>query len=349
MALGGNTGDYDASFVLTADINLASYNFSTAVIAPDINNLNVWFDGTAFTGIFDGNSHTISNLTINAGGSENSYLGLFGFIGSGGKIKNLHLENFSITGGDGSAFIGGLAGEDAGTISNCFSESDVNGGNNCFYIGGLVGVEVNDGNIIDSYSTGTISGGTDANYIGGLAGGIYINGNISSCFSTSDVTSGNNSSYIGGLVGKNYLGSIVNCFSAGTIINEANCFNLGGLVGINFWGSIENCYSTDTIFVEVNNADIGGLVGTNLTYNGGFVLSSYFLDIAGPNNGIGTLLTGIQMKQHKSFIGWDFVYTWQIFEGVSYPKLAWQSADIKVAKCTVTAGSKGDSISFPVR
>jgi len=27
LALGGNTGDYDASFVLTADINLASYNF----------------------------------------------------------------------------------------------------------------------------------------------------------------------------------------------------------------------------------------------------------------------------------------------------------------------------------
>ena len=319
LALGGNTGDYDANFVLTADINLASYNFSTAVIAPDINNLNVWFDGTAFKGIFDGNSHTISNLTINTGGIGNNYLGLFGFIGSGGKIKNLQLENFSITGGDGSAFIGGLAGEDAGTISNCFSESDVTGGNNSFYIGGLVGVEINEGNIIDSYSTGTVSGGNDANYIGGLAGGIYINGNISRCFSTSDVTSGNNSSYIGGLVGKNYLGSIANCFSTGTVTDEANCFSLGGLVGINFYGSIENCYSTDTVFVEVNNADIGGLVGTNLTYAGGFVLNSYFLDIAGPNNDIGTLLTDTQMKQQASFAGWDFDSVWQISEDLNYP------------------------------
>ena len=182
LALGGNTGDYDANFVLTADIDLAVHTFTTAVIAPDTDNTNSCFDGARFIGVFDGNGHTISNLTINTGGIGNNYLGLFGFVGSGGKIENLQLENFSITGGDGSAFIGGLAGEDAGTISNCFSESDVTGGNNSFYMGGLVGVEVNDGNIIDSYSTGTVIGGNDANYIGGLAGGIYGNGDYQQVF-----------------------------------------------------------------------------------------------------------------------------------------------------------------------
>ena len=299
LFLATTTTDYGANFVLTADINLAGHTFTTAVIAPDIDNTNSSFDGTKFIGVFNGNDHTISNLTINTGGIGNNYLGLFGFVGSGGKIENLQLENFSISGGNGSAFIGGLAGEAAGTISSCFSESDVTGGNNSFYMGGLVGVEVNDSNIIDSYSAGTVSGGNDANYIGGFAGGIYGNGVISRCFSTSDVTGGNNSSYIGGLVGKNYLGSIVNCFSAGTVTNETNCLSLGGLVGINLLGSIENCYSTAMVVVEVNNADIGGLVGTNLTYDGdvNFVSSSYFLDIAGPNNGIGTLLTDTQMKQ----------------------------------------------------
>jgi hypothetical protein len=346
LALAANTADYGKCFILTADINLrSSGTFTTAVIAPDMNNLNVWFDGNVFTGIFDGDSHTISNLTIDTNGAGNDYLGLFGKIDSSGQIKKLHLENFSITGGDGSAFIGGLAGEDAGTISKCFSESDVTGGNNSFYMGGLVGVEINDGNIIDSYSTGTVSGGNDANYIGGLAGGIYGNGVISRCFSTCDVTGGNNSSYIGGLVGKNYLGSIVNCFSAGTVTNEANCFSLGGLVGINLLGSIKNCYSTAIVVVEVNNADIGGLVGTNITYDYD-ILSSYFLDIAGPDNGIGTLLTDTQMKQQASFAGWDFNSVWRISEGVDYPKLAWRF--IKVAKCAVTAGRKihHDKISF---
>ena len=278
-----STGDYGANFVLTADIDLsASGTFTAAIIAPDTDNTNSSFDGVRFIGVFDGNGHTISNLTINTGGIGNNYLGLFGFVGSGGKIENLQLENFSISGGNGSAFIGGLAGEDAGTISNCFSDSDVAGGNNSFYMGGLVGVEVNDGNIIDSYSAGTVSGGNDANYIGGFAGGIYGNGVINMCFSTSAVTGGNNSSYIGGLVGKNYLGIIVNCYSAGTVTNEANCMSIGGLVGINFWGDINNCYSTDSVSVEVNNADIGGLVGTNLTYddNGTFILNSYFLDTA---------------------------------------------------------------------
>ncbi len=342
LTLGGNTGDYDANFVLTADINLAGHTFTTAVIAPDSNSSDIFFNGTEFTGIFDGAGHTISNLTINTGGSGNDFLGLFGFVGAGGKIENLQLENFGITGGNGSMFIGGLAGENAGTISNCFSESNVTGGNNSLYIGGLVGVEVNDGNIIDSYSAGTVSGGNDANYIGGLAGGIYVNGNISMCFSTSDVTGENNGSYIGGLVGENYLGSIVNCFSTGTVTNEANCFSLGGLVGRNFWGSIENCYSTDTVFVGVNKADIGGLVGTNLTYAGGtFVSSSYFLDIAGPNNDIGTLLTDIQMKQQNSFAGWDFNSVWQISEGVDYPKLAWQSICTPLSAPTNVSATNG--------
>jgi hypothetical protein len=327
LALGNTTGDYDANFVLTADINLAGYTFTAAVIAPNSSGSDFIFDSTKFTGIFDGAGHTISNLTINTHGIGNDYLGLFGFVGSGGKIENLQLEDFSITGGNGSAFIGGLAGEDAGTISSCFSDSAVTGGNNSFYMGGLVGVEVNEGNIIDSYSEGTVSGGNDANYIGGLAGGIYGNGVISMCFSTSDVTGGNNSSYIGGLVGKNYLGSIVNCYSTGTVTSEAYCMSIGGLAGINFWGSIENCYSTDTVSVGVNNTDIGGLVGTNLTNdgNGIFVSNSYFLDTAGPNNGIGTPLTNTQMKQQSNFVGWDFSSVWQISESVDYPELAWQS------------------------
>ena len=55
------------NFILTADLNmnLADPNtFTTALIAPDTDNTSLNFNGTPFTGVFDGNDHTISNLTI---------------------------------------------------------------------------------------------------------------------------------------------------------------------------------------------------------------------------------------------------------------------------------------------
>ena len=64
---------------LETDVNLAGLTYSTAVIAPDAND-SVGFQGTKFTGIFDGNDYKIESLTINDGGAGNDYLGLFGYI-----------------------------------------------------------------------------------------------------------------------------------------------------------------------------------------------------------------------------------------------------------------------------
>ena len=64
LALAADTNDYNKHFVLTTDINLSSYNFTTAVIACDTNNSNGVFDGISFSGVFDGNGHKIINLTI---------------------------------------------------------------------------------------------------------------------------------------------------------------------------------------------------------------------------------------------------------------------------------------------
>ncbi len=61
---------------LEADVNLAGLSYTTAVIAPDTNNTNYDFDGTTYSGIFDGNNHTISNLTIDTADANNRYLGV---------------------------------------------------------------------------------------------------------------------------------------------------------------------------------------------------------------------------------------------------------------------------------
>jgi hypothetical protein len=61
LALSANTGDYDKSFIMTADINLdpnlpGGQVFTTAVIAPNLYGI------PAFSGVFDGAGHKIINL-----------------------------------------------------------------------------------------------------------------------------------------------------------------------------------------------------------------------------------------------------------------------------------------------
>jgi len=94
IALGNEPNDYDKHFILTADIDLdpnlpGRKIFDRAVITPDMNDANLeWeFDGTPFTGVFEGNGHVISHLKIRGEG----FLGLFGQICYPAKMLNLSL------------------------------------------------------------------------------------------------------------------------------------------------------------------------------------------------------------------------------------------------------------------
>jgi hypothetical protein len=120
-----------------------------------------------FTGSYDGNGHKISNLLINPirdNGAIYNNNAFFGFTGSASEIKNLRIENFSISGG---RIIGGLVGRNYGTINNCYSTGS--GAMGTDDVGGLVGV--NGGPIDSSFwnidlagttgiGGGTITGGT---------------------------------------------------------------------------------------------------------------------------------------------------------------------------------------------
>ncbi|MBI9018954.1 MAG: hypothetical protein JEZ07_17020 [Phycisphaerae bacterium] len=67
ITLGQNTADYDKHFILTANIDLANHEFTQAVIAPGPsgNTYHIGEDEFTFTGHFDGNNHSIINMTIN--------------------------------------------------------------------------------------------------------------------------------------------------------------------------------------------------------------------------------------------------------------------------------------------
>ena len=90
------------------------------------------------------------------------YVGLFGYIGTTGQVRNLGIENAvaDYTGNSDSAnFIGLLAGLSGGTIITVHTSGIANGGSGIFdRVGGLVGIST--GTITACYSTGNANGGS---------------------------------------------------------------------------------------------------------------------------------------------------------------------------------------------
>jgi len=95
-------------------------------------------------GEFDGNGHKISNLSSSF--DFISQVGLFGYIASRGAVTGVSAENVNITGG---MFVGGLVGENDGTVSNSYSTGRVGG---YWCVGGLVGqIGYNGGTVSNSH------------------------------------------------------------------------------------------------------------------------------------------------------------------------------------------------------
>jgi hypothetical protein len=248
---------------LDLDPNMAGRQiYTTAVVAPDTDNSNNDFQGTAFDGIFDGNGHIISNLTIDTAGVGNDFLGLFGQINdTNSEVKNLGLGNVIIIGGNNSIYFGGLCGYNYnGIISNCYTTGSIHCEGNSRDFGSLCGF--NHSGIIDNcYSTGSVAGGDNSSNIGGLCG-VNGYGSISNCITACSVTCGINSSYFGGLCGWN-SSSIDNCYSTDTVTGGEDSDCIGGLCGYNNSGSISNCYSTGLVSGSIESDYLGGLCGYN--------------------------------------------------------------------------------------
>jgi hypothetical protein len=334
--LANEANDYNKCFILTADIDLdpclpGGQVFTTAVIAPDTDNTQ-WngFQGTQFTGIFDGKGHTIRNLAITA--STQYYIGLFGNVGSGGEIRNLGVEDVNIT---GRFNIGGLVGFNTGTLTCSYATGSVSGLNG---VGGLVGRNES-GTLTDCNSTGSVSG---TGGVGGLVGHNY-SGTLTSCYATGSVTGTTN--LFGGLVGINEYGELTSCYATGSVtgdysvgglvgLNEGtltSCYatgsvigisGVGGLVGYIYDGTITSCYATGLV---TGNYEVGGLAALNDSADS---LTSCFWDIntSGQTTsagGTGKTTTEMQMQSTFTNADWDFDVNWAICETTNYPRLRW--------------------------
>ena len=213
-----------------------------------------------FTGVFEGNGRTIANLYINDAGR--SYVGLFGYIGPGAKVRNFGLtapnSDSGIRGGYLNA--GALAGSvERARVSGVYSHLDVTG---FIHVGGLVGGNWRYGFIIESYATGDVTGVFD---VGGLAGMLNLSGAAAS-YATGDVSVSCHSG--GGLAGYRPGGHVRATYATGSVtLTGRNCYtvNIGGLIGWLTHTSrrawMRANYATGPVSVPQGRSGYGGLTG----------------------------------------------------------------------------------------
>jgi len=275
-----------------------------------------------FTGVFDGNGHTITglyeNLTLRIYGIA---AGLFGIV-CNGIIKNLGMidSNIIVSHPFGQANAGAIAGFiEFGTVSNCYNTGSVTAtttADSGSHVGGIVGYG---GTIINCFNTGNVTAiGTAGAY--SVAGGIMGEGStISNCYNTGKVSAisyGN--AKAGGIVGVSDTTVINNCYNTGNISassSEANSY-AGGINGYLLGGTLNNCYNigNTSSYSYGHDSYNGGITGYPNTYYEYNFNHCYYLNTIDKGIGNGTdstaSITLDEMKQQSMFNGFDFNGVW---------------------------------------
>ena len=210
-----------------------------------------------YTGIFEGQNHTISGLYFK---QETSFVGLFSV--NSGKIANVGILDSYFYGQPYKGWqVGGVCGSNTakGAITNCYNTGIVRGSET---VGGVCGS--NYGTITNCSNKGNV--GEDDDSVGGVSGSNY--GTITNC-NNAGIVSGK--SYVGGVCGKNSNGgTVTNCNNTGEVRGTSQY--IGGLSGDNDSSSITNCNNTGE--VKATGKFVGGLSGGN--YNNGTITNCYY-------------------------------------------------------------------------
>lgn len=251
----------------TADLDMTDVAFTPIGIS------------TVFSGTYDGDGHTIKNLTIS---SDAINVGLFGSIGNGAVIKNVILDDTcAIRASNKSCRVGGIAGyinaSGTNTIENCVNRATVTSsatpsfGSSPSYAGGIVGVIASSKNnlVIGCKNYGAVKQTVEGvYYAGGIAGSILTNTVVANCENHGTVTalSGEtwgglgNGSTAGGIAASS-AGYVSGCSNDGAV--TAGMY-VGGIVGQNLSGAVvESCYNAGPVAgnSDVANCALGGIAG----------------------------------------------------------------------------------------
>lgn len=291
----------DGHYVLTQDIDASdTVNWNDGAGFDPIGERDVFNWSLAFSGILDGQGHTVRDLYIHR--PEEDYVGLVGFATEDAEFLDVHIEACHI---QGDSSVGGLAGSVNGTVSNCSATGWVRG---WAAVGGLAGRA--GGEVTHCYAQAEVLYGT---YCGGLLGS--MSGVVSKCYAVSNVQGFHE---LGGLVGLNFNGQIEDSFAFTMVIGSGP---VGGLVGVN-GGSVTNCFSSGWVEGDLN---FGGLVGVDVGGSDAVVLNSFWdMPSSGQETSTGGTGATTEAMTHAAMFadaGWDFSETWAIEEGGTYPYL----------------------------
>ena len=250
-----NEGDYDgktdAVVTLDADLDLAGIAWTP-----------MGDTSHDFAGTFDGQGHTISNLTIGTADAPitGELAGLFGVVE--GTVKNLFLDEVSVNANVGY-YVGGLAAYAVGPIENChITKLDMDAV--ASGVGGLIGYATSGNSIYGCSVSGEIAVKSGCQGVGGFIGSMGKNAQITYSGATVSVTapkerSTNAGGFIGRGNGERAARAIVkNCYSKGAVTGGAYA---GGFTGSMAGMDIQNCYATGNVtdaFVEMTS-----FAGTN--------------------------------------------------------------------------------------
>ena len=206
-----------------------------------------YYEIKGFKDIFDGEGHTIFNLTIPDKSINDDivldFSGLFGSISEDGIVKNLNIQQAKTINNPISTRTGVIASQNKGLIDNCSVE------NSSFYkttkVGGICGTLSSTGYVINSYSSNNTFEGSETGGIAGTTAGYIIN-----CYTyNNEFKNTKSGTFNGGIAGQSNTGKIHNCY---VYQNKVP----------NYWGAVLGKSSNTTMRYFLFNDDC-----TYLLYN----------------------------------------------------------------------------------
>lgn len=250
-----DTWSRDKNVVLDSDLTLADPSFLPI---------------PTFGGSFDGQGHTIHNVSIT---DSLSPAGLFGVVQAGGSVRSLHVVGTVTPSGDGRS-VGGIAGENNGAIEKCSFTGTVSGQ---VYVGGIAGHTGASGSILACETRGAVIGDSMTGGITGYNEGLLADCTNSACVNvestdprldledldlTPDLSklgqanAGASSADTGGIAGYS-VGTLSDCVNHGAVGYQHIGYNTGGVVGRSC-GQLLRCRNDGSI---AGRKDVGGVVG----------------------------------------------------------------------------------------
>ena len=267
-------------------VNDGAYNGKKDVVVSLVNDIDMsgvtWTpigvdDEHYFSGTFDGNGHTLQNLTMSP--SVTSFTGLFGITDA--TIQNVSVEGqFSVNAYKGQQYIGGIAGYASGAVvERCTVniENDLQDSSGYYFMGGVIGIADN-----ATVKNCTNNGRTSLKNVapieyGGIVGWAVNGATISYCTNNGqilcEIDSENaiSNAQVAGVVSNIEEGSasINHCTNNGNIDATAN--SIGGIVAtVNYLPSesatlIDNCLNKGNLTMTKGPAK-GGSIGGITAY-----------------------------------------------------------------------------------